>query len=163
MVHSKGISECRKGILIILLKYEQSFRERSSPILQGRLMVNPHKHGRSFKQNKIGQVSLKDFKDKYLLMFFYPLNFTFVCPTEILEFSKKAKDFNAVNTEVIGVSVDSVYSHKKWTETPRDQGGLGGLDITLVSDITKDISKDYGVLIPEAGISLRGTFLIDPK
>jgi peroxiredoxin (alkyl hydroperoxide reductase subunit C) len=118
---------------------------------------------RCHKTSTTAQVSLNDYKDKYLLLFFYPLDFTFVCPTEILEFSKKSRDFNSINTEVLGVSVDSVYAHRKWTETPREDGGLGPLEIKLLSDITKEISRDYGVLIPEAGIALRGSFIIDPK
>jgi alkyl hydroperoxide reductase subunit AhpC len=79
---------------------------------------------------------LTDFKGKYLLMFFYPLNFTFVCPTEIIEFSKRAKEFRALNCEVIGCSVDSAHSHREYSKMSRSDGGLGSLDIQLLSDLT---------------------------
>ncbi|CAD8105527.1 unnamed protein product [Paramecium primaurelia] len=111
-------------------------------------------------KNAIEQVQLTDFKGKYLLLFFYPLNFTFVCPTEIIQFSKLAKQFRENNCEVLGCSVDSVYSHAEYVKKPKADGGLGGLDILLLSDLTKQISSDYGVLT-DSGLSLRGTFLID--
>ncbi|GBM30518.1 Thioredoxin-dependent peroxide reductase, mitochondrial, partial [Araneus ventricosus] len=107
-------------------------------------------------------ISLQDFKGKYLVLFFYPLDFTFVCPTEIIAFSEKAKEFRALNTEVVAVSVDSHFSHLAWINTPRKKGGLGSMDIPLLADLSKKISKDYGVLL-DAGIALRGLFIIDPK
>lgn len=113
-----------------------------------------------------GQVSLDDFKGKYLVLFFYPLDFTFVCPTEIIAFSDRISDFENLNTAVIGCSVDSVHSHLAWTNTPRNKGGLGTMKIPILSDLTKSISKDYGVLLEsgdDAGVALRGTFVIDPK
>ncbi len=100
--------------------------------------------------------SLKDFKGKWVLLFFYPLDFTFVCPTELLELSKHAKDFEKINTQILGVSVDSVYSHIAWSEE------LGDLHYPLLSDITKQTSSDYNVLLKDKGISLRGAFIIDP-
>ncbi|CAL1261546.1 unnamed protein product [Larinioides sclopetarius] len=110
-------------------------------------------------------ISLQDFKGKYLVLFFYPLDFTFVCPTEIIAFSEKAKEFRSLNTEVVAVSVDSHFSHLAWVNTPRKKGGLGSMDIPLLADLSKKISKDYGVLL-DAGIALlfcRGLFIIDPK
>ncbi|MFA5793196.1 MAG: peroxiredoxin [Candidatus Gracilibacteria bacterium] len=101
-------------------------------------------------------VSLKDFKGKWLVIFFYPLDFTFVCPTEITAFNDAYEKFQALNTEVLSVSVDSVYSHKAW------QKDLGVMKFGMLSDITKEISKKYGVLIEEKGIALRGAFVIDP-
>jgi peroxiredoxin 3 len=96
-------------------------------------------------------------------LFFYPLDFTFVCPTEIISFSDRIKEFKDLNTEVIGVSVDSHFSHLAWQQQPRKQGGIGRIEYPLLADLTKKISSDYGVLLEEAGISLRGLFIIDPK
>ncbi|XP_062003830.1 2-Cys peroxiredoxin BAS1, chloroplastic [Rosa rugosa] len=100
---------------------------------------------------------------KYVILFFYPLDFTFVCPTEITAFSDRHAEFEALNTEVLGVSVDSVFSHLAWVQTDRKSGGLGDLKYPLVSDVTKSISKSYGVLIPDQGIALRGLFIIDKE
>ena len=109
------------------------------------------------------EVSLEDYKGKYLVVYFYPLDFTFVCPTEIIAFSDRIKEFQEINCEVVGVSTDSHFSHLAWINQPRKQGGLGGLNYPLVSDFNKNISRDYGVLIEEAGIALRGLFIIDPS
>jgi len=109
------------------------------------------------------EVSLEDYKGKYLVVYFYPLDFTFVCPTEIIAFSDRIKEFTDINCEVVGVSTDSHFSHLAWIQQPRKQGGLGGLNYPLVSDFNKNISRDYGVLIEEAGIALRGLFIIDPE
>ncbi|MCX6117711.1 MAG: peroxiredoxin, partial [Proteobacteria bacterium] len=108
-------------------------------------------------------VSLSDYKGKYVVMFFYPLDFTFVCPTELHAFQEKLSAFKSLNCEVIGVSVDSQFSHFAWLNTPREDGGIKGVTYTLVSDINKTISRDYDVLIPADGIALRGTFLIDKE
>ena len=114
--------------------------------------------GKEFKQ-----VSLSDYKGKYVVLFFYPLDFTFVCPTEITAFSDKAAEFEKNNAQVLGVSVDSKFSHLAWVEQPRSEGGLGDIQFPLVSDLTKEISRNYNVLIEAAGISLRGVFIIDPQ
>ncbi|XP_042452789.1 2-Cys peroxiredoxin BAS1, chloroplastic [Zingiber officinale] len=109
-------------------------------------------------------VKLSDYiGNKYVILFFYPLDFTFVCPTEITAFSDRHSEFEKINTEVIGVSVDSVFSHLAWVQTDRKSGGLGDLKYPLVSDITKSISKSFGVLIPDQGIALRGLFIIDKE
>ncbi|KAJ4705374.1 2-cys peroxiredoxin [Melia azedarach] len=100
---------------------------------------------------------------KYVILFFYPLDFTFVCPTEITAFSDRYAEFVKLNTEVLGVSVDSVFSHLAWVQTDRKSGGLGDLKYPLISDVTKSISKSYGVLIPDQGIALRGLFIIDKE
>ncbi|KAJ0969692.1 hypothetical protein J5N97_022569 [Dioscorea zingiberensis] len=100
---------------------------------------------------------------KYVILFFYPLDFTFVCPTEITAFSDRYADFEKLNTEILGVSVDSVFSHLAWVQTDRKSGGLGDLTYPLVSDVTKSISQSYGVLIPDQGIALRGLFIIDKE
>ncbi|KAJ6330550.1 hypothetical protein OIU76_009192 [Salix suchowensis] len=100
---------------------------------------------------------------KYVVLFFYPLDFTFVCPTEITAFSDRHEEFEEMNTEVLGVSVDSVFSHLAWVQTDRKSGGLGDLKYPLISDVTKSISKSYGVLIPDQGVALRGLFIIDKE
>jgi alkyl hydroperoxide reductase subunit AhpC len=109
------------------------------------------------------EIKLSDYRGKkYVVLFFYPLDFTFVCPTEIVAFSDRIKDFHDRGAEVIGCSIDSQFSHLAWIQTPREKGGLGGLTYPLVADLTKKISADYGVLL-EGGIALRGTFIIDQK
>ncbi|KAJ3272780.1 Peroxiredoxin-2 [Borealophlyctis nickersoniae] len=111
-------------------------------------------------------VSLTDYKGKWLVLFFYPLDFTFVCPTEIIAFSERIEEFRALGAEVVGASVDSKHSHLAWINTPRKEGGLGPMKIPLLADITKKIAHDYGVLAdsgPDVGVALRGTFIIDPK
>jgi peroxiredoxin (alkyl hydroperoxide reductase subunit C) len=112
--------------------------------------------------NSFEKISLASLRGKYVLIFFYPLDFTFVCPSEILAFNRQIEQFTAKNCDVLGISVDSVYTHLAWKNTPIDQGGIGPIRFPLVSDISKSISEDYGVLL-EDGISLRGLFLIDKE
>ncbi len=113
--------------------------------------------GQDFKTLK-----LSDYKGKWLVLYFYPLDFTFVCPTEITAFSDRIADFKALGAEVLGCSVDSQFSHLAWLNTPREKGGLGKLGYPLLADVTKKIASDYGVLLP-GGIALRGLFLINPE
>lgn len=103
------------------------------------------------------RVSLEEYKGKWLVMFFYPLDFTFVCPTEITAYSKRYEEFKKAGADVLGVSVDSEHSHKAWIN-----GDLGKLNFPLASDMTKSVSRDYGVLLEEEGIALRGLFIVDP-
>ncbi|TCO70721.1 peroxiredoxin [Marinisporobacter balticus] len=110
-----------------------------------------------------GEVSLDDYNGKWLIMFFYPLDFTFVCPTEITAFNKRIDTFKKLNAAVLGVSTDSEHSHKAWINSSQDQGGVGKLEFPLASDRTQQVSRDYGVLIEEEGIALRGLFIIDPN
>ena len=112
---------------------------------------------------EFGTVSLSDYRGKWLVLFFYPLDFTFVCPTEITALSDAADIFEDLDTEILGVSTDSKFSHRAWINTPRDANGLGQLNFPLASDITKSVAKDYGVLIEEEGVALRGLFIIDPE
>eukprot|EP00161_Ancyromonas_sigmoides_P011102 TRINITY_DN279_c3_g1_i1.p1 TRINITY_DN279_c3_g1~~TRINITY_DN279_c3_g1_i1.p1 ORF type:complete len:230 (-),score=94.51 TRINITY_DN279_c3_g1_i1:42-731(-) len=114
-------------------------------------------------EGTIRDIKLSQYKGRYLVLFFYPLDFTFVCPTEIIAFSEAAEAFRKVNAEIAAVSVDSVHSHLAWTKTRREDGGVGGLKIPLISDINKSIARDYGVLIDGEGIALRGLFIIDPS
>jgi peroxiredoxin 2/4 len=106
-------------------------------------------------------VTLSSYRGQYVVLFFYPLDFTFVCPTEITAFSDRHAEFKALNTEVIGVSVDSQFSHLAWIQTDRKSGGIGDINYPLVADLKKGISDAYNVLDPDAGIALRGLFIID--
>jgi peroxiredoxin (alkyl hydroperoxide reductase subunit C) len=106
---------------------------------------------------------LSDYRGQYVILFFYPLDFTFVCPTEIIAFSDRHEEFKSLNAQVIAVSVDSEFSHLAWVQTERKLGGLGDIAYPLVSDLKKEISLAYNVLDPEAGIALRGLFIIDPE
>lgn len=112
---------------------------------------------------EFGQASLSDYKGKWLVLFFYPLDFTFVCPTEIIALSDAVEDFNDLEAEVLGVSTDSIHSHKAWINTPRDKNGLGGLNYPLASDNLQTVAKAYGVLDENEGIAFRGLFIIDPE
>ena len=106
------------------------------------------------------ELTLSSYRGKYVVLFFYPLDFTFVCPTEIVAFDDALPEFKQKNCEVIGVSVDSHYAHWAWRNTPRDRGGIGQIGYPLVADLDKSISQKYSVLLDE-GIALRGLFLID--
>lgn len=106
-------------------------------------------------------IKLSDYRGRYVVLFFYPLDFTFVCPTEVTAFSDRYAEFSNLNTEVFGISVDSEFSHLAWIQTDRKFGGVGDLNYPLVSDIKKEISAAYNVLDPSSGIALRGLFIID--
>ncbi len=108
-------------------------------------------------------IKLSDYRGQYTVLFFYPLDFTFVCPTEIIAFSDRYKEFSTLSTEILGVSVDSEFSHLAWIQTDRKAGGIGDIEYPLVSDIKKEISTAYNVLDPDAGVALRGLFIIDPE
>lgn len=146
---------------------------KPAPLFEGTAVVN----------GEFTQLSLTDYIGKYVVFFFYPLDFTFVCPTEILAFSDRIKEFQKINTEVIACSVDSHFTHLAWINTPRKevseridweekdtnscsfylQGGLGKINIPLLSDISHKIAKDYGVYLDDLGHSLRGLFIIDHR
>jgi len=112
--------------------------------------------------NSFKEVSLSDYKGKYVVLYFYPLDFTFVCPSEIIAFDHRLKEFKDRNTEVIGVSVDSHFSHWAWKNTAVENGGIGNVQYPLVADLKKTISADYDVLFDES-IAFRGSFLIDKE
>lgn len=115
------------------------------------------------KNGEFTELTLSSFRDKqYVALFFYPLDFTFVCPSEIIAFSNRVKDFEECDTQVIGVSIDSKFSHFAWRNTPVEKGGIGNIGFPLVSDITKEIAREFGVLIDDA-VALRGTFIIDKQ
>ena len=107
-------------------------------------------------------ISLDDYKGKWLVLFFYPLDFTFVCPTEILAFSDRVSEFTDAGAAVVGASIDSKFSHLAWTNTSRKEGGIADLAYPIMADMNKTLSADYGVLA-DAGVALRGLFIIDPE
>ncbi|XP_055528849.1 uncharacterized protein LOC129720939 [Wyeomyia smithii] len=135
------------------LQWTKAVISRPAPQFEATAVV-----GGAFKK-----IKLSDYRGKYLVFFFYPLDFTFVCPTEILAFSDRVKEFKKLNTEVIAASIDSHFTHLAWINTPRKEGGLGKINIPLVSDITHSISKDYGVYLDDLGHTLRGLFIIDDR
>jgi len=110
--------------------------------------------------NTFSELKLSSYRGKHVVLFFYPLDFTFVCPSEIIAFDKALDKFKEKNTEVIGVSVDSHFTHLAWKNTPREKGGIGNVQYPLVSDLTKEIARSYGVLLNDS-VALRGLFLID--
>lgn len=129
-----------------------SLVQKSAPEFKGKAVV-----GHEFRD-----IVLSSFRGKWVILFFYPLDFTFVCPTEIIDFSDNIDEFKKLNAEVIGCSVDSHYTHLAWVNTPRKEGGLGEIKIPLLSDLGKKIAEEYGVLA-EGGVALRGLFIINPK
>ena len=112
--------------------------------------------------NSFAELTLSSYRGKYVVLFFYPLDFTFVCPSEIIAFDKALEKFEAKNAQVLGVSVDSHFTHLAWKNTPPDQGGIGQVKYPLVADLSKKISKKYGVLFGKE-VALRGLFLIDTE
>jgi peroxiredoxin (alkyl hydroperoxide reductase subunit C) len=137
-------------------------RSQNMAVLVGRkapdFSVNAVVNGGDFKEN----YTLSQFQGKkYVVLFFYPLDFTFVCPTELHAFQERLADFDSRNTQILGCSVDSKFSHWAWLNTAKDKGGIKGVTYPLLSDINKTIAADYDVLIEGAGITYRGLFLID--
>ena len=108
-------------------------------------------------------ISLSDYKGKWLILLFYPLDFTFVCPTELTAFSDRLEEINGIGAEVLGVSTDSVHSHRAWIKTQRDQNGIEGLAYPLVSDVGGRLAAKYNILVEDANIALRGLFIINPE
>jgi alkyl hydroperoxide reductase subunit AhpC len=106
------------------------------------------------------EITLSQYRKKYVLIFFYPLDFTFVCPTEIIAFSDRASEFETLGVQILGVSVDSHFSHLAWRNTARTQGGIGEIKYPLIADLNKQIARDYDVLVNDS-VALRGLFLID--
>lgn len=111
----------------------------------------------------IESYSLSALRGKYVILWFYPLDFTFVCPTELHAFQDKLGEFARRNTEVVGVSVDSPYTHLAWLSTPANKGGIEGVEYPIVSDLTKSIAASYDVLLESDGVALRGLFLVDKE
>lgn len=108
-------------------------------------------------------VKLSDYKGKWLVLLFYPLDFTFVCPTELTAFSDRIEELNGIGAEVLGISTDSVHSHRAWVKTPRDKNGIEGLAYPLASDVGGRLAAKYNILVEESNIALRGLFIINPE
>jgi peroxiredoxin (alkyl hydroperoxide reductase subunit C) len=108
-------------------------------------------------------VKLSDYKGKWLILLFYPLDFTFVCPTELIHFSDRLEEFQGVGAEVVGVSTDSVHSHRAWLKTPQDQNGIQGVNYPIASDVGGKLARAYNILVEESNIALRGLFIINPE
>ena len=108
-------------------------------------------------------VKLSDYKGKWLILLFYPLDFTFVCPTELIHFSDRLDELNGIGAEVLGVSTDSVHSHRAWLKTPQDQNGIQGVTYPIASDVGGKLSRAYNILVEEANIALRGLYIINPE
>jgi len=123
----------------------------------------PEFAGKAVVNGVFKDVSLSQYVGKYVVLLFYPADFTFVCPTEIIAFSDRAEEFRKEGCEVIAVSTDSEFAHLAWTNTPRDAGGLGKMNIPLLADRTQEISTKYGVLKKDEGVAFRGLFIIDGK
>ncbi|XP_055681278.1 peroxiredoxin 1-like [Lutzomyia longipalpis] len=126
---------------------------RPAPDFSGTAVIN----------GQLQEVSLGDFRGRYLVLLFYPLDFTFVCPTEIIAFSERVGEFNEIGCEVVAISTDSHFSHLAWTHVPRKEGGLGKIALPLLSDKSMRISREYGVLNADTGIAYRGLFIIDAQ
>lgn len=127
--------------------------QKAAPAFKAQALV-----GEQFKE-----VSLGDFKGKWVCLFFYPLDFTFVCPTEITAFDDAYKNFKEAGCEIVGCSVDSQFTHLAWAKTPRKEGGIGKLQYPLLADLNKSIARDYGVLDAAGSVALRGLFIINPE
>lgn len=123
----------------------------------------PSTKGASSSKNLGNKISLKDYRGKWLVFFFYPLDFTFVCPTEITALSDRYDEFKEFDCEILGASTDSVFSHWAWISTPREKNGIAGLKYPLVADFTKETARAYGVLNEQSGAAQRGLFIIDPE
>ncbi|RZA06458.1 MAG: peroxiredoxin, partial [Proteobacteria bacterium] len=131
--------------------------ERIRPLVQQNA---PDFKGTAVVNKEFKEIALKDYRGKWLCLFFYPLDFTFVCPTEITAFSDRAEDFKKLGCEIVGVSIDSQFSHLAWINTPRAQGGLGEIKFPLLADTNKDAARSFQVLADD-GVALRGLFLIN--
>ena len=123
----------------------------------------PNFQGQAVVNGEFKSISLADYKGKYVVLFFYPLDFTFVCPTEIIAFSDRAAEFKKIGCELVACSTDSHFSHLAWINQSRKEGGLGKMDIPVLADKSMDISKAYGVLKEDEGLAFRGLFIIDPQ
>ena len=124
--------------------------------------------GQAWWNKKFQEISLEQFKGKYVILFFYPLDFTFVCPTEICQFSDKYDEFQQIGVQLVACSIDSKFSHREWTMKERKKGGIGETSLPMLSDLTHEISRDYGCLIQDPadgdqGVAFRATYIIDKK
>ncbi|KAK4011913.1 uncharacterized protein LOC116921897 isoform X2 [Daphnia magna] len=143
----------KKSLAVSDLKMPVPDLQKPAPVFKGTAVVD----------GQFKEISLEDYKGKYVILFFYPLDFTFVCPTEIIAFSDRAEEFRKINCELVACSTDSHFCHLAWVNTPRKQGGLGSLNIPLLADKSAAISKSYGVYKEDEGLTFRGLFIIDEE
>lgn len=148
--------DCQNGVAQFVHKPSHCFPRQKAPYFSATGVF----HG------KFDKYSLDQYAGKYLVLLFYPFDFTYVCPTELIAFSDRIKQFKELGAEVLGISTDSHFTHLAWTKTPKSQGGVGDLDFPLLADISKKVSKSYGVLVEEEtdelyGAALRGLFILD--
>jgi peroxiredoxin 2/4 len=108
-------------------------------------------------------VKLSDYAGKWLVLLFYPLDFTFVCPTELTAFSDRLDELNGIGAEVVGISTDSVHSHRAWIKTPREENGVAGMKYPLASDVGGKLARQYNILVEDEGVALRGLYIINPE
>jgi len=181
-VAARSCSQLKRNHFSVLTSEALKFNAFKKPVIQVPVSLvscvrDLHSHGSILKvqhpappfkgtavvAGDFKEIDLCDFRGQYLVLFFYPLDFTFVCPTEIIAFSDRMNEFKEINTAVVGVSCDSHFSHLAWINTPRKHGGLGNLNYPLLSDFNKSIARDYSVLLEEDGVPLRGLFIIDPQ
>jgi alkyl hydroperoxide reductase subunit AhpC len=123
----------------------------------------PEFEGNAVVNGEFKPIAKKDYKGKWLVFFFYPMDFTFVCPTEIIAFNDRVDEFRKLSTELVACSCDSQFTHLAWIQTPRKEGGLGDMQIPVLADFNKKIAREFGVLDENIGAAYRGLFLIDPK
>ncbi|CAK1541081.1 unnamed protein product [Leptosia nina] len=154
------VRQCVRRVLRPAISITNSFSTTSAAFTPKVQKPAPDFCATAVVNGEFNQMKLADFSGKYVVLVFYPLDFTFVCPTELIAYSERAKDFAGIDCQVIGVSTDSEFSHLAWVNTPRKDGGLGKIDIPLLADYKKQISTDYDVLL-DSGFALRGLFIID--
>jgi peroxiredoxin (alkyl hydroperoxide reductase subunit C) len=168
-MHSRKLSILLGLVLICLISSNSDLAQYvyQAPSLQPRQKA-PYWSGIAVDGEKFVKISAEEYKGKYLVMLFYPFDFTYVCPTELIAFSDSLDKFREINADVIGISTDSHFTHLAWIKTPRSQGGVGRLKFPLLADISKKVSRSYKVLVEDEnddlfGASLRGLFIIDDK
>ena len=155
----------RRGFAFVASMFAATEMANASS-LRPRDQAPDFKNVKSVSNKEFVDVSLSDYADKYTVLLFYPFDFTYVCPTELIAFSEAGKDFKDINAHVLGVSTDSHFTHLAWVNTARTDGGLGQIDFPLLADISKEMSRNYNVLVenpedPMFGAALRGIFIID--
>lgn len=155
------------SLVCLSLQFEVAPYKYQAPYLLPR-RVAPYWSGIAVENEKFVKKSSEEYKGKYLVVLFYPFDFTYVCPTELIAFSDNIDKFKAVGAEVVGISTDSHFTHLAWIRTPRSKGGVGKIQFPLVADISKRISKSFNVLVEDEtdelyGAALRGLFIIDEK
>ena len=160
VVNREGWPEERSSLPSPLEKVFEMFAQVGKPAPDFKLASTK---GATSAKDLGKEIKLSDYRGKWLIFFFYPLDFTFVCPTEITALSDRTSEFKEFDCEILGCSTDSVFSHWAWLNTPLDKNGIHGTQFPLVADFTKEIARSYGVLDEATGVAQRGLFIIDPE